>query len=105
MGLDFVSGERVISKKYLINYIKDIRQLPSYGVEVFINKIIIRKKLRVKMVNWKNVSIINKVTKVGFWKGVKGEIRMIKDICKVISFKEILSQNYQLIKLSKPRVD
>lgn len=101
MGLDFVSGERVIPKKYLIDHLEEINKLPGYGIEVFMNKIIIENKLRVKIVNWKNVVIETKAGKIGFWKGILGELSMIKEIRKVISFREMVSQNFQLLKLSR----
>lgn len=101
IGLDFVSGERVILKKYLQNQVEEIAKLPGFGVEVFMNRIIIKNNLRVRVVRWKNVSVTRKTSKVGFWKGVIGEILMIKETRQVISFREMLSQSYNLLKLAK----
>jgi len=101
IGLDFVSGERVISKKYLINELEEIEKLPGFGIEVFMNRIIIKNKLRVKIVKWNNVRVERKRDKIGFWKGTMGDFLMIKEIMKVISFKEIIFQNYKFLKLSK----
>jgi len=101
IGLDFVSGERVIPREYLQNQVEEITKLPGFGVEVFMNRIIIKNSLRVKVVKWKNVSVTRKTSKVGFWKGILGEILMIKETRQVISFWEMLSQNYNLLKLAK----
>ena len=99
--LDFVSGERVIPKKFLINQIDKIKKLPGFGIEVFINRIIIENDLRIKVVKWDNVTIERKTGKVGFWKGTINDFLMIGEIMKVISFKEVITQNYKLLKLSK----
>lgn len=101
IGLDFVSGERVILKKYLENQVEEIAKLPGFGVEVFMNKIIIKNNLRVRVVRWKNVSVTRKTSKVGFWKGISGEISMIKETRQTVPFKELLLQNYKLLKLAK----
>ncbi len=57
LGLDFISGERVIPKKYLADCVEEIGQLPGFGIEVFMNRIIISNNLRVKIVHWKKVMI------------------------------------------------
>lgn len=101
IGLDFVSGERVIYKKFLINKIENIKKLPGFGIEVFMNRIIIENKLRIEIVKWKNVISERKSNKMGFWKGTFGDLKMIKEILKVISFKEIILQNYRILKLAK----
>jgi len=101
IGLDFVSGERVISKKYLINQLEKIEKLPGFGVEVFMNRIIINNKLRIKIIKWTNVRVERKRDKIGFWKGTISDFIMIKEIMKVISFKEGLLQNFKILKLSQ----
>jgi glycosyltransferase involved in cell wall biosynthesis len=105
IGLDFVSGERVISKKYLIDQLEKIEELPGFGVEVFMNRIIIDNKLRIKIVKWTNVRVERKRDKVGFWKGTIGDFLMIIEIMKVISFKEGLLQNLEILKLSKKKLN
>lgn len=101
IGLDFVSGERVIPKKYLINQLEKIEKLPGFGVEVFMNRIIIDNKLRIKIIKWTNVRVERKRDKIGFWKGTMSDFLMIREIMKVISFKEGLLQNFEILKLSK----
>lgn len=97
IGLDFCSGERVIHKKYLVNCVKEIKQLPGYGVEIFVNRILIEHKLRISVVKWKSVIHIMKTKKIGFWHGIKGEIKMDIELIKFSSVKEILYQNYKLL--------
>ena len=101
IGLDFVSGERVFYKDFLSKSLEEIKTLKSYEVEVFMNKIIIKKKLRLKIVKWNNVISLRKSAKVGLWKGILGEITMILQILKSVSLFEIVRQNYKMLRLSK----
>ena len=99
IGLDFVSGERVIAKKYLEPHLDEMTKLPGFGIEVFMNRMIIKNKLRVKSVLWEKVLVARKSAKLGFWKGIKGEISMIMQIRKVAPFSEMISQNFKMLKL------
>jgi len=100
IGLDFVSGERVIYKNLLINEINNIEKLPGFGIEVFMNRIITKNKLKIKIVNWNNVIIEMKRGKIGFWRGTFADLLMTLEIFKVISLKELITQNSQMLKLS-----
>ncbi|MDE2399593.1 MAG: glycosyltransferase [Patescibacteria group bacterium] len=102
LGFDFFSGERIISKKYLIDHIEEIGKLPGYAIETYINTIIVDNKLRVAIVYLKNVIHTMKAEKVGLWKGINLEIKMALELVKYSSLMGILKQNYKLLKL---RVD
>ncbi|MBU0611947.1 glycosyltransferase family 2 protein, partial [Patescibacteria group bacterium] len=41
-GIDYLSGERIMPKYYLSEKINKMSLLPSYGLEVFLNRIIIK---------------------------------------------------------------
>lgn len=103
IGLDFISGERVLKKNLLDDRLEEIKQLPGYGVEVYMNRLIIERKLRVKIVRWPDVSVTLKMAKVGFWKGLGGEAGMIRQILKVITLREVIHQNYALLVLARTR--
>lgn len=96
IGLDFVSGERVFAKELLADKLDEIRQLPSYGLESFMNRLIIERNHRVKVVKWSKVSHVRKWDKIGWWEGFKAELRMFYHILKVLPFKRIIHQNYKL---------
>jgi len=98
LGIDFVSGERVFYKE-IIPDIKILSSLPKYGLEVFLNSIIIRNKLRIKIVLWNTVIATRKSAKVGWWKGTLGEIRMIRQIIRTIGLSEIFSQIKNMMSL------
>ncbi len=99
IGLDFVSGERVMDRKYIMENMEEIKKLPGYGIEVFMNRLMINHKLRISIVDWNNVRLATKQQKLGFWKGTVGEIKMLRQIMKVVSLKEVFYQNYKLLKL------
>ena len=103
MGLDFVSGERVIPRDLLGTKIAEIRALPGFGLEVYMNSLIIEKKLRLQVVYWDSVVSPRKSVKVGFWKGVLGDISMIQQIFKTVGLMTVLRQNYQLITLCRTK--
>ena len=91
LGLDFVSGERIF-KKELIDNIDDLEKLPKFGFEVFLNRIIIRRQLKISVVNWKNVITPRKSVKFGFFAGVKGDSKMAFEIFSVIGLIGIFRQ-------------
>lgn len=99
-GLDFVSGERVFSKK-IIPDLNQLAHLPGFGLETFLNQIIIGKELRLKSVKWNNVMITRKSKKVGWWKGVKGDYFMIMQILSMLKLSGLISHFHKMRKLRK----
>jgi len=96
IGLDYISGERVLPRKLFIDSLKKIKSLPGFGLESFINKKIILNKFKIKVVIWNNVISPYKATKYGFWTGIKSEIKMYTAIIKTIGF---YGPFYQIIKM------
>jgi glycosyltransferase involved in cell wall biosynthesis len=101
IGLDFVSGERVFPRTLVEARLAEIEKLPGFGLEVFLNRCIIAAKLRVAIVRWRSVESPRKSVKMGFWKGVVADIRMIGHILKVVSLWEIIRQNLALLALAR----
>ena len=97
--IDALTGERILPKKLLINYIKDIKELPCFGLEDFLNKIIIQNNMRISIVKWSNVENVFPQHKRGLFKGVKQNIKMLLNIFAVVSLPELYSQNIKLKKL------
>lgn len=91
LGIDFISGERVFKKELLGNR-KKLKTLSGFGFESYLNKKVIEKKLRIKIVKWKNVSHARKSEKLGFIKGTIGDLSMIVEIIKTIGFFGMISQ-------------
>lgn len=101
MGLDFVSGERVLPRALFGDPAKTMAALPRWGCEVFINEGIIAMGLRVAVVEWRHVFHTPKHRKVGAWRGVTEELRMVGDALRVISPAGVLRQHVELKRLSR----
>jgi len=100
MGLDFVSGERAFSKK-ILGDINQFKKLPNFGFESYLNKEIIKKNLRIKIVPFPNVSHIRKTKKRGFITGTIHDYSMAFNIIKTIGIFGVINQ---IIKMRSLRV-
>lgn len=96
LGCDFVSGERVFPRALIEGEEERIAALPPFGFEVFINRLALERKLRVKIVRWSSVVTPPKTSKRGIVPGLKADAGMIRDIFSVITPIELLEQNYYL---------
>jgi glycosyltransferase involved in cell wall biosynthesis len=101
LGLDFVSGERVIPARLIGEAVGAMEALPRWGGEVFINDLIIRQKMSIAVVDWPEVLNIRKYKKVGRWRGLFAELTMVGDAFRVLSPLGVVSQNIKLLKLIK----
>jgi glycosyltransferase involved in cell wall biosynthesis len=101
IGLDFVSGERVIPARLIGEAVLEIERLPRWGGEAFINELITREGLSIIVVHWPRVSNIRKYRKLGRWRGLIAELAMVHDAICVLSPWGVLRQNLALLKLVK----
>jgi glycosyltransferase involved in cell wall biosynthesis len=101
IGLDFVSGERVIPARLAREAISAMERLPRWGGEAFINSLITRDKLSLAVVDWPGVFNIRKFHKVGRWRGLVEELGMAADALRVLSPWGVLRQNLALLALVK----
>lgn len=90
MGLDFVSGERVIPKRIVAECLADIDKLPRFGIEAFINARVIDERLGIAIVTLENVMNTRKAEKIGWCRGT------------VMSPLEVVRQNYRMLLLARP---
>lgn len=101
LGIDFVSGERVLPRKMFHAAFDAMALLPRWGGEVFINDLIIEQKLRVAVVDFPDVFHTSKSTKVGSkLEGAKQEWRMIQDALRVLSPIGVIRQHWGLMRLA-----
>ena len=91
LGIDFVSGERVF-KKDSIGDLEILDTLPGFGLEVYLNDIIVSQKSPIAVVHWENVITPRKSAKFGWWTGMKGDLKMAREIFSVFGIKKIVSQ-------------
>jgi hypothetical protein len=99
IGLDFVSGERVIPAWLVRDQVGVMKALPRWGGEAFINRRIIEAGLRVAVVDWPGVTNIRKHRKVGRVRGMLAEGRMVGDALRVLSPVGLVGQNIALLNL------
>ncbi|HEY1562824.1 MAG TPA: glycosyltransferase family 2 protein [Caulobacteraceae bacterium] len=99
IGLDFVSGERVIPARLGREAIAEMRRLPRWGGEAFLNRLIVRDRLSLAVVKWPGVFNIRKHHKVGAWRGMAEELKMTLDATRVLSPWGLVAQNLSLLSL------
>ena len=85
IGLDYVSGERVLKREMIVEHLERIESLPAFGIEVYLNNLFIQSGSRIKVVRWDNVISPLKSRKYGMMKGLAGEMRMLNNIVETIS--------------------
>jgi glycosyltransferase involved in cell wall biosynthesis len=88
IGLDYVSGERVLRRDLIEAHLDTIEGLPSFGLEVYVNRLLVSGKSRIRIVPWESVFSPYKSRKHGLWKGVAGEMRMLADIVQTVPVKD-----------------
>jgi glycosyltransferase involved in cell wall biosynthesis len=101
IGLDFVSGERVIPRSLLAGHFEELEKLPPFGIEAFMNGRIIDEKLRIRVVRFENVINTRKSEKLGTWRGTLADWKMALDVLRVISPLGIMRQNYAMLALAR----
>ncbi|WP_201108120.1 glycosyltransferase family 2 protein [Paraburkholderia domus] len=99
IGLDFVSGERVVTKALLSEVLLEVHGMPRFGVEVFMNRRIIERNLAIAVTHWPHVTQARKTEKLGYWKGLRAEWRMIADLFKAVYPLALISQTFQMLRL------
>ena len=99
IGLDFVSGERVIPAWLVRDEVQTMANLPRWGAETFINQLIIDAGLPIEIVDWPGVSNVRKHQKVGPLRGLLAELRMVDDALQMLSPLGLVQQNLGLLNL------
>jgi Glycosyl transferase family 2 len=84
IGLDYISGERVLPRSLLPTSPRELERLPKFGFEVHLNAVCIKARTRISVVRWPDVKSPTKETKFGFWTGLRADARMMQDIFRTI---------------------
>lgn len=98
--IDYLSGERIMPRKFFLPLVEEISSLPGYGLEVFINRnIIIKNRLKIMVIKWPNV--VNKFHnhKDGFIHGTLTILKIWWNVLCTASIIELYKQNWALNKL------
>lgn len=107
MGLDFVSGERIFSRK-TIPSLSAIGKLTCFGLESHLNNLIVKNAMRLAIVNWKNVITPRKSVKFGYFEGTKRDLKMVMEIINYLGlvgvYKQIRGMQKLIVKKKSKRV-
>ncbi|MFZ1105872.1 MAG: glycosyltransferase [Hyphomicrobiaceae bacterium] len=103
LGLDFVSGERVLPKWIVAACLSEIDTLPGFGIEAYINARIIKEQLSIAVVVLDNIINTRKAVKVGRWKGTLADWTTALDVLRVLSPLQVVRQNYRMLALARSK--
>ncbi|WP_339108006.1 glycosyltransferase family 2 protein [Thioclava sp. GXIMD4216] len=97
IGLDYISGERVLPRAWLLD---GLEALPHFGLEVHMNRLLIRKGARLAVVEWPDVDSPYKHAKLGSWAaGLRADAAMLADMFRVVSPLEAGGQIWSMRKM------
>ena len=96
IGIDYLSGERVVARDFLAGDLDRLRQLPRFGFEVHMNRELVRAGQRPEVVRWPGVESPGKARKCGLLQGMIADLRMLGDIFQTISPGEAAAQILRL---------
>ncbi len=99
-GNDFVSGERVFSKR-LIPDISALGRLKGFELEVFLNKLVVAGRRHIRVVYWENVICLLKSKKMGFWGGWLADAKMVREIIRFMTLRGVIRQYRDLLALRR----
>ncbi|GKY86528.1 glycosyltransferase family 2 protein [Sinisalibacter aestuarii] len=84
LGVDYISGERVMPRAVLADRMADLDRLPRFGLEVFMNRLWIAADMNVAVVPWPGVTSPMKYEKRGRMRGLMADLGMLHDIFRTI---------------------
>jgi len=92
IGLDYISGERVMPLSLLQADLQALRDLPRFGIEVHLNRRWISAGQRIAVVPWPGVHSPSKSRKRGFFAGLLADLAMLRDISRTVSLRDAAAQ-------------
>lgn len=92
IGLDYISGERVLPRSMIEPHAETLGTLPRFGIEVFINTLWISTRKPIAVVRWDGVESPAKARKKGLVAGVIADAEMLADILRTVGPLMVLRQ-------------
>ena len=92
IGIDYISGERVLPRRVLEEGVAALDSLPKFGFEVHLNSLALRQGARIAVVRWQGVRSPLKSAKMGRWKGIRADLAMMGDIFRTVPPHRIVAQ-------------
>ncbi|WJF95373.1 glycosyltransferase family 2 protein [Paraburkholderia bonniea] len=93
LGIDFVSGERVLRRALVEPELTALYGLPRFGVEVFINDQIVAAHLKIAVIDWHGVE---QTRKKSYWKNMQTTWRMLTELLEVVAPLTLLCQIWHM---------
>lgn len=97
IGLDYISGERVLPRALLDAHLDRLCHLPRFGAEVYMNSLKIAARHRIAVVRWDGVASPSKAAKRGLVAGMRADAAMLADIFNTIGATTTLRQILRLL--------
>lgn len=93
IGLDYISGERVMARQLLLQTLDTLDRLPRFGLEVYMNRLWLANNVTLAVVQWPDVQSPLKSAKRGSrLAGLKADLAMLADMFRTVSPFEALRQ-------------
>lgn len=93
IGLDYITGERVLPHALLAPHLATFGTLPRFGFEVFLNRLLIDQGAPVAIVPWPEVASPSKAAKRGsVMAGLRADAAMLGDIYRTVGWRECSRQ-------------
>jgi glycosyltransferase involved in cell wall biosynthesis len=92
LGFDYVSGERAFPASLVLSNLAAIEKLPRFGLEVYLNDLLLATGEKIGSVRWPSVKSPAKTAKRGTLVGIRDEIGMISDIYRTVGATRSLDQ-------------
>ncbi|MCR8725899.1 glycosyltransferase family 2 protein [Frigidibacter sp. ROC022] len=85
IGIDYISGERALHRDLISDRLDELRGLPRFGFEVWMNQLCLARRARIAVVHWPDVNSPLKARKFGWIAGLRADAGMIADLLRSAS--------------------
>ena len=100
LKMDWISGERVVPKKLLLDPLIWSRPDIGYGLETLMNKSLLSKNITFCSIYLPDLTVTTKAEKIGVMKGMAGEFRMIGQLNRVLPLMKVFGQFFKMAYLN-----
>lgn len=102
IGIDYISGERMLRRDLIAGHLGDLPDLPRFGFEVWMNRLCIHAAARIAVVGWPMVDSPIKARKFGWIAGLRADLAMVADLCRTVPPLTLLRQIAGMARLRVP---
>jgi glycosyltransferase involved in cell wall biosynthesis len=92
IGIDYISGERMLRRSLIEADLAELAHLPRFGLEIWMNKILVRSAARLAVVPWNSVDSPLKSRKRGALRGAVADARMMSDLMRTAGPVQVVRQ-------------